>query len=89
MATDAGKIEAPNIERLERAILAFGNNASFNVQPSTIRPDGLLWSANYRVDGRFYYGSGDTLAEAISNIRYLAPHPHTTPSLATIEAEAA
>lgn len=82
-------IDAPNIERIARAMQAFGDNVSFSVQPSDIRPSGLLWSANYRKEGLFYYGSGDTLAEAIADIRYFAPAPHLTPSLATIEAEAA
>lgn len=81
--------DTPNIDRLERTILAFGDNASFSVQPSTIRPGGLLWSASHKVDGRLYYGAGDTLAEAISDIRLLQPHPHTPPTLAAIEAEAA
>lgn len=82
---------SPNIESLERTILALakGESANVGVQSSTIRESGLLWSVDCRRGGVFHFGAGGTLAEAIATIEAVHAPVEPVPSIDEIEGIAA
>jgi hypothetical protein len=54
----------PNIDRLQRLILALGENASISVQRYNEKK--LLWCVSRRIgEADYSHGSGDTLAHAL------------------------
>lgn len=83
------QVATPNIDKLERVVLALGHDVSVSVQPSSMHGVQHLWTVSGAPAGQYIYGQGDNLAVAIeeferSRIAKAAPCP-----LSTIEAAAA
>jgi hypothetical protein len=63
-------IQTPNILRAESAILAIGRQVNVSVQPYENK---LLWTVTRDLGENYAIGQGDSLPEAIENIRLVTP----------------